>query len=122
MEAIVHPLALAHAADEVAERAGWTRAQLDAWAASTNYDERNALIAALGDDRELVITFRDIEEFKAKWETATGLCSHCGHGGDAGMELESMSVSGQTFRPCTQHRKLTDRELRARPFEVVDVL
>lgn len=58
------------------------------------------------DNRELVITFREVDEFKAKWEAATGLCSRCGHGGDAGMELAGSTSSGSTFRPCTRHRKL----------------
>ncbi len=58
-EPIVHPLALAHAPDELAARAGWPRVVLDRWRAAEVPEERGALIAALvtsGHDRGLVVT------------------------------------------------------------------
>lgn len=59
------------------------------------------------DERELVITFRELEEFTANWEIKTALCSNCGSGGDSGKELVSAGVNGPTYRPCTKHRMLS---------------
>ena len=58
-EPVVHPLALAHAPDELAARAGWPRVVLDRWRTAEVPEERGSLIAALvaaGQDRGLVLS------------------------------------------------------------------
>lgn len=52
-------------------------------------------------ERELAVTFAELDAFMAKWEAETGLCSACGGGGETmtGWSAESGSAYARC-RPC----------------------
>ena len=51
------------------------------------------------DERELVITPAQLDEFKARWEQTNGKCSEC-YG--EGKTVKSISAEGKTYRDCSR--------------------
>lgn len=73
-EPIVHPLVLAHAPDDLADHAGWSRAELDAWAKRDDDAARAELIDALaarGSDRAFVLA--ELPILPPEWRPLTRL-------------------------------------------------
>jgi hypothetical protein len=63
--------------------------------------------------REIVITFRDLDARKARWERETGLCQACG---GSGFVVRSVSMyDGVTRQPCSARFHFKREIEEARP-------